>query len=96
MPYTMRVENQKVKAIDWDAVAEAETVGALAVSRRAKHRRAKMTTSGLTTAQLRVLRDSASQLVVVLRRFKKPLRIGNAVFELSEHGKKEVVEIQGL
>ncbi len=85
-----------MESIDWDAVAEAETVGALAVSRRSKHRRAKMTTSGLTTAQLRVLRDSVSQLVGALRRSGKPLRIGNATFELSEQGKKETVAIQGL
>lgn len=82
--------------IDWDEVAEAEKFGALAVSRRARNRGARMTKYGLTTAQLRVVGESASRLVATLRRVKKPLRIGKTRLELSKQGKREIVAIQHL
>ncbi len=85
-----------VTPIDWDKVAEAEEFGAMAVSRRARNRGARMTKYGLTTAQLKVVEDSASRLVATLRRVKKPLQIGKTRFELSEQGKREIVAIQHL
>jgi len=86
----------KLGPIDWEAAADAEAAGALAVSRYAKHRNAKMTKCGLTTAQLQVLKESASHLVHVLRRVKQPLHIGKIILELSARGKKEIVAISGL
>ncbi len=88
------MQKEKVNPIDWDAVAEAERFGALAVSRRSKNRGARMTASGLTTAQLRVVEDSASYLVRTLKRVKRPLRIGRTRLELRGQGKKEFVAIQ--
>jgi hypothetical protein len=87
--------NTKLNLIDLDAAAEAERFGALAVSRRSKNRGAKMTKYGLTTAQLRVLIDSASNLVYVLKRVKK-VHVGKMILELSERGNTEIVEIQGM
>ena len=99
MAYTMsgnEMPKNKLKSIDWDAAADAEAVGALAVSRSAKNRGAKMTKYGLTTAQLRVLKDSASRLVHVLKRVNQPLHIGKTILELTARGKKEIVAIRGL
>ncbi len=90
------MQNTKLNPIDLDAAAEAERFGALAVSRRSKNRGAKMTKYGLTTAQLRVLVESASHLIYVLKRIKKPLHVGKTTLEFSERGNTEIVEIQGM
>lgn len=90
------MEKNKPDLIDLDAVAEAERFGALAISRHAKNRGARMTASGLTTAQLRVVGDSASYLVRTLKRIKRPLRIGRTRLTLRGQGKKEFVAIQSL
>lgn len=82
------MQKDKLNSIDWDAAAEAERFGALAISRRSKNRGAKMTKYGLTTAQLRVCRESASHLVHILKRVKQPLHIGKTILELTEQGKK--------
>lgn len=85
----------KVK-IDLDAAAEAESFGALAINRREKNRGARLTKYGLTTAQLRVLRDSAANMVYLLKRAQQPVHVGKATFRLSERGDKEIVSIQGI
>lgn len=90
------MSNTKLNPIDLDAAAEAERFGALAVSRRSKNRRAKMTKYGLTTAQLRVVIESASHLIYVLKRIKKPLHVGKTTLALSERGDTEIVEMQGM
>ena len=90
------MQKEKLNSIDWDAAAEAECFGALAISRRSKNRGAKMTKYGLTTAQLAVCVKSASNLVHILKRVKQPLHSGKTIFELTAQGKKEIVAIQCL
>ncbi len=87
-------QKAKLNPIDLDAAAEAERFGALAISRRSKFRGAKMTKCGLTTAQVRVLVDSASNIFSVLKRVKK-VRAGKTTLAFSEHGDREIVEMRG-
>jgi|GEM_PF-4453244 len=86
------MQNTNLNPIDLDAAAEAERFGALAVSRRSKNRGAKLTKKGLTTAQLRVLVDSASYIFGVLKRVRK-VHVGKTTLEFSERGNKEIVEM---
>jgi hypothetical protein len=89
---------QKIKShpIDWDAAAEAERFGALAVSRRKRNRRAKMAKDGLTTAQKAVCMESVVNLVSLLKRLNKPLHLGKTTLELSQRGAETTVAIHGL
>ena len=90
------MQKRKKSRVDWNAVGAAESFGALAVSRRAKNRGARMNRSGLTTAQMQVLEDSASHLVNALKRAKRPLLTRKLRLELRETGKKDFVAIQLL
>jgi hypothetical protein len=96
------MQNTKLSLEDLDAVAEAERFGALAISRSSRNRGAKMTKYGLTTAQLRVLKDSASNLVYALKGVKglnagkKKVHVGKMILELTERGNTEIVEIRGM
>ena len=81
-----------------DAAAEAEVGGALAVSRNPKHRGAKMTASGMTTAQLRVVLDYAHRLVAIMKSVgsRKTLHIGKATLQLTERGREEILAMRGV
>jgi hypothetical protein len=81
--------------IDLDAAAEAESFGALAISGRSKHRGAKMTKCGLTTEQVRVLVESATDIFHMLKRVKK-VRAGRTTLAFSEHDGKQIVEMKGM
>ena len=81
-----------------DAAAEAEMFGALAISSNPKNRLARMTKYGKTTAQLRVIRQSAQRLFAVLRQVgpERMLRIGKATLQLRQHGREEILVTRGL
>lgn len=89
---------EKQKHLDLDAIAEAERFGALAISSNPKHRRARMTKSGKTTAQLRVILQSAQRLFRVLRQIgpERTLRIGKATLQLRQNGREEILAARGL
>lgn len=89
---------KQTRELDFDAIADAEVGGALAVSRSAKNRGARMTKYGLTTAQLRVVVEYAHRLLVIFRQAgaKKVLHIGKATLRLREHGREEILAMRGL
>ncbi len=92
------MNKNKVSSIDLDAVAEAERFGALAVGRIRKNRGARMTPSGKTTAQLRVIFSSAQRLFAALRQVasEQPLHIGRATLRLKQHGRDATLSAHGL
>ena len=89
------MQNTKLTLEDLDAVGEAERFGALAISRNPKHRGAKMLKCGLTTAQARVLVESATSIFEQLKRVKK-LRVGKTTLAFSEQDGKQIVEMRGM
>jgi len=92
------MNKNKIAPIDLDAVAEAERCGALAVSRTRKKRGARMTPSGKTTAQLRVIFSSAQRLFAALRQVApgQPLHNGRATLQLKQHGRDATLSAHGL
>jgi hypothetical protein len=91
----MAKKNTKLNLIDLDAVGEAERFGALAISQRSKHHGARMLKCGLTTAQARVLVESATDIFHMLKRVKK-VRAGKTTLAFSEHDGKQIVEMKGM
>ena len=81
--------------IDLDAVGEAERFGALAISRNPKHRGAKMLKCGLTTDQVRVLVESATNIFDLLKRVRK-VRAGRTTLAFREQDGKQIVEMRGM
>ena len=89
---------KKGKHLDLDAIADAEAVGALAVSSSRKFRGARMTKHGKTTAQLRVLLSSVRRVFAMIRPVgaKGPLHIGNVTLALTQRGREETLAVRGL
>ncbi len=83
--------------IDLERAAEAEVIGALALSGERKHRNAPDTEERFTPAQSHALSDLVHSLVEVAREAgaeQKRVSVGGISFELRDDGAEEILSIR--
>ena len=86
-----------MKRIDLKQAGDAEAFGALAVSRRVKHRRGTIAKTPLTPAQARALSDLALSFMQTAKQAggkHKAFSAGDVSFEWHEDGMDEILSIR--